>query len=153
MDTKWFIARRQTLGLRQDDIGAALGMDRSTYSRLENGGRPMAFEEMEPLAKILQVPVIEIVAHAYEWSVPIRNQTVVRADLLEIALACALEAMWQNPAALDPELARQAAGIYGLLQQAEERGESITSNEAARRLIVDTIRTMSGTLRPPASRR
>ena len=139
MDTEWFDARAELLGVTQDDIGRKLGLDRTTVGRIKNGRRPLTLAEVEAFASILQVPPLEIIARAYKWRTPIRAETELRADLLEIALECANEALGDNHSTA--EVARQAAGIYELLMQSEARGRPIASNKDAIRLIAETIRT------------
>jgi repressor LexA len=67
MDTKWFRGRMKSLGLNQDDIGAALRHDRSAVSRIIQGSRPLHFDEIEPLAEALKVPVFELLYRAGLW--------------------------------------------------------------------------------------
>lgn len=64
MDAAWFRARMRQLGLTQDDLGAALGRDRSTASRLLSGALEFKAAHAEPLAAILQTTPGEVLARA-----------------------------------------------------------------------------------------
>ena len=64
MDAAWFRARMRQLGLTQDDLGAALGRDRSTASRLLSGALEFKAAHAEPLAAILKTTPGEVLARA-----------------------------------------------------------------------------------------
>lgn len=55
------------LGLNEDDLGAALGRDRSVVNRILNAKQPLRLDQVEPLAEILQVPELEILRRAGTW--------------------------------------------------------------------------------------
>lgn len=60
MDSAWFRQRMADLSLDQDDIGNALGLDRSVISRIINGRQPVRVDQLDPLARILQVSFMEM---------------------------------------------------------------------------------------------
>src|SRR4051794_1272954 len=57
MSMKWVQARMALLGLRQVDVGKALGLDASAVSRLFSGKRKLLADEASALAAVLQVAV------------------------------------------------------------------------------------------------
>ena len=130
MDTEWFTTRMETLGLRQEDIGAALGMDRSTVSRIQSGARPLTFAEVEPLAKIMQVSAIEI----------IRTQIELRSDLLMIAISIAERILACEPVCSPQDRATLTQAIYEQMLASEAQGQPIDNDDRALRLIEDTLR-------------
>ena len=130
MDTEWFTTRMETLGLRQEDIGAALGMDRSTVSRIQSGARPLTFAEVEPLAKIMQVSAIEI----------IRTQIELRSDLLMIAISIAERVLACEPVCSPQDRATLTQAIYEQMLASEAQGQPIDNDDRALRLIEDTLR-------------
>ena len=140
MDTEWFTTRMETLGLRQEDIGAALGMDRSTVSRIQSGARPLTFAEVEPLAKIMQVSAIEIIERAHTWRTPIRTQIELRSDLLMIAISIAERVLACEPVSSPQDRATLTQAIYEQMLASEAQGQPIDNDDRALRLIEDTLR-------------
>lgn len=65
MDTAWFKARKKALGIKDADIAAALGLERSAGNRFVNGktGR-LPLSKVAPLARLFQVSTGEIVKRA-----------------------------------------------------------------------------------------
>lgn len=60
---------REAKGLRQEDIGRALGVDRSMIGKWENGQikRPVAPDDVNRLAELLDVPVLQwVIALGYD---------------------------------------------------------------------------------------
>jgi transcriptional regulator with XRE-family HTH domain len=102
MQTDWFKARMAELGLTQDAIAPALGRDRSQVSRVINGQQRIRLDQVEPLAKILQVSPLELIWRAGEW-----RDT-------EIA---ALAAAWER---LSKEGRSKAIGILRVLGEDEK---------------------------------
>lgn len=59
------IAWRAKRGLKQADAATAVGIDRSAYSRMENGARGLEIEEAERLADALGMRLV-LVGHEQE---------------------------------------------------------------------------------------
>ena len=57
LNLKFICARRCELGLKQDEIGAQLGMDRASYCKYENGVYKLNAEMIPTLAKVLKCPI------------------------------------------------------------------------------------------------
>lgn len=64
MDADWFRARMRALGVTQEDLGAAIGRDRSAASRLLSGALEFKMAHAAPLARLLQTGVPEILTRA-----------------------------------------------------------------------------------------
>ena len=56
-------ALREDLGLRQDQLAAKLGVDRSTYARKEQGAIPITTDEWLRIAVALDEDVVEFFRH------------------------------------------------------------------------------------------
>jgi 3,4-dihydroxy 2-butanone 4-phosphate synthase/GTP cyclohydrolase II len=64
MDVEWFRARMKALGVTQEDIGAAIGRDRSAASRLLSGALEFKAAHAAPLAAALKTTPAEVLARA-----------------------------------------------------------------------------------------
>lgn len=64
MDVDWFRARMKALGVTQEDLGAAIGRDRSAASRLLSGALEFKAAHAEPLALVLKTTPAEILVRA-----------------------------------------------------------------------------------------
>lgn len=53
---------RQAKGLLQADMAEKIGMDKSTYSRIEKKGNKIDFEEILKISKALDVTVLELIS-------------------------------------------------------------------------------------------
>lgn len=60
MDTVWFKRRMKDIGLTQDELGARLGRDRSSTSKLLSGGVQVKVRQVPVLADALQVTIPEM---------------------------------------------------------------------------------------------
>ncbi|NCC31668.1 MAG: XRE family transcriptional regulator [Chloroflexia bacterium] len=58
-------AARLSRGLRQDDLAAHLGVDRSTIARYEGGTRSMTVSTLIQVAQVLQRPVTAFIPGIY----------------------------------------------------------------------------------------
>lgn len=67
MDEAWFRARMRHLKVTQADIGVRLARDRTAVSKLLKGTRSLQLSEVNALAEILEVPVLEILFRAGLW--------------------------------------------------------------------------------------
>ena len=64
IDAKWFWERLKELGKKQEDLAEAIGRDRSVVSKMVNAGNPrFQVDHLEPFARVLEVPVAEVVRH------------------------------------------------------------------------------------------
>lgn len=86
MDAAWFRARMRQLGLTQDDLGAALGRDRSTASRLLSGALEFKAAHAEPLAAILQTTPGEVLARAGVALTPAQRSPAMTHARVEAAV-------------------------------------------------------------------
>lgn len=66
-------ALRDLRGIKQFELADALGIDRSNYSRLENGHRPFNVAELKIVAEKLNTTVLQIILLA-DTSVIIDNK-------------------------------------------------------------------------------
>jgi 3,4-dihydroxy 2-butanone 4-phosphate synthase/GTP cyclohydrolase II len=64
MDVQWFRTRMKEVGATQEDIGAAIGRDRSAVSRLLSGALEFKAAHAGPLAVVLKTTPNEILARA-----------------------------------------------------------------------------------------
>lgn len=64
MDDKWFKHRQKIAGVTAEDIGKALGRDRSAVSRIYVGRQKMTWDQAHVFAEVLKVPVKEVLEHA-----------------------------------------------------------------------------------------
>ncbi len=64
MDVDFFKARQKALGLTTEDLGRAIGRDRTAISKMYSGGRLLKPEEVRGLAEALQLTVDEVLDHA-----------------------------------------------------------------------------------------
>jgi transcriptional regulator with XRE-family HTH domain len=87
MDREWFERRCVELGLTQDDLSAAIGLDRSGVSRILSGARLLRLPECEKWALLLDVRPIEVVRHAYPWKEPLTDGSSPSVDLEKLRLA------------------------------------------------------------------
>jgi transcriptional regulator with XRE-family HTH domain len=70
MDKRWFITRKKELKLRQEDIAAAIGRDRSIVSKILNGKLPFSLNYAPGLAAVFQVSREEILRRANVLDTP-----------------------------------------------------------------------------------
>lgn len=66
-------ALRDLRGIKQFEIADALGIDRSTYSRIAHGHRPFDLIELEIISNILKTNVLQIILLA-DTSVIVENK-------------------------------------------------------------------------------
>jgi DNA-binding XRE family transcriptional regulator len=64
IDTKWFRERLADAGLSQRQLSKKLGLDRSAISLTFSGKRRMRFEEAAEIARLLGLPVAEVLENA-----------------------------------------------------------------------------------------
>lgn len=64
IDDKWFKAQQRKAGINADEISAELGKDRSLVSRIYVGRQKMKLEEAEVFARVLGVPLDEVLRRA-----------------------------------------------------------------------------------------
>lgn len=64
MDDKWFKAQQKRAGVTAEDIGQALGRDRSVVSRIYTQRQPMTAAQAKIFAQILQTPLSEVMERA-----------------------------------------------------------------------------------------
>ncbi len=64
MDVVWFRNRMKEVGATQEDIGAAIGRDRSAASRLLSGSLEFKAAHAGPLALVLKTTPSEILIRA-----------------------------------------------------------------------------------------
>ncbi|MEN9856761.1 MAG: hypothetical protein RLZZ157_1887, partial [Pseudomonadota bacterium] len=64
MDAIWFKKRMKEVGATQEDVGAALGRDRSAASRLLSGALEFKTAHAAPLARVLKTSASEILMRA-----------------------------------------------------------------------------------------
>lgn len=64
MDVEWFRARMKDVGATQEDVGRAIGRDRSAASRLLSGALEFKVSHAEPLARVLKTTPAEVLARA-----------------------------------------------------------------------------------------
>jgi transcriptional regulator with XRE-family HTH domain len=63
IDKGWFLARQQDLGMSGTEFAKRLGMDKGSWSRTLAGSRKMTDEEKVKAAKIIGVPLHELLPH------------------------------------------------------------------------------------------
>lgn len=71
MDTEFFKARQKELGLTTEDLGRAIGRDRTAISKMYSGGRALKPEEVHALADALQITVEDVLDRAGMKAAPI----------------------------------------------------------------------------------
>lgn len=71
MDVKFFKQRQKQLGLTTEDLGRALGRDRTAISKMYGGSRALQPEEVEPLARALEMTVDEVLERAGMTAKPV----------------------------------------------------------------------------------
>lgn len=64
MDVLWFKKRQKMAGVTAQDIGEALGRDRSIVSRIYSGRTPMSLAHAKVFSEVLQVPLSEVITKA-----------------------------------------------------------------------------------------
>lgn len=64
LDANWFKARMKAVGATQEDIGEAIGRDRSAASRLLSGALEFKVAHAGPIAALLKSSVSEVLARA-----------------------------------------------------------------------------------------
>ncbi|MCB1349826.1 MAG: helix-turn-helix transcriptional regulator [Maritimibacter sp.] len=64
MDDKWFKAQQKRVGVTADQIAAEMGRDRSAVSSIYTGRRRMSLEWARAFAKVLDVPLEDVLSHA-----------------------------------------------------------------------------------------
>lgn len=70
--------RRETLGLRQEDVAYRVGVTSSTISRIENGKRYLSLLFLEKLAQAVDMTLIDLLEQENEDSSP--NKKTVDDD-------------------------------------------------------------------------
>jgi transcriptional regulator with XRE-family HTH domain len=58
-------AVRETKRIKQNEIAAALGVDSSNYAKLEKRGRKLTLEQLEKIADILDISLIDLLDTDY----------------------------------------------------------------------------------------
>ncbi len=64
MDAKWFKERMQARDLNQTRLGELIGLDRSQFSKVLGGTRELSPQEAADLARVLAVPLDEVLRRA-----------------------------------------------------------------------------------------
>lgn len=64
IDGEWLLARLAAVGLSQRQLAKRLHVDAASVSRLVNGRRHLTFEDAVDLARVLVLPVREVIQHA-----------------------------------------------------------------------------------------
>jgi 3,4-dihydroxy 2-butanone 4-phosphate synthase/GTP cyclohydrolase II len=64
MDADWFRERMRAQGVTQEDLGAAIGRDRSAASRLLSGALEFKMGHAAPIARLLKTTVPEVLTRA-----------------------------------------------------------------------------------------
>lgn len=64
MDDKWFKQKQKQAGVTAEEIGAALGRDRSVVSRIYVGRQKMTLDQAHVFARILKVPLQDVLDRA-----------------------------------------------------------------------------------------
>lgn len=64
MDDKWFKQQQKRAGVTAEDIAREIGRDRSLVSRIYVGRQKMTFDQAQVFARVLGVPVDEVLQHA-----------------------------------------------------------------------------------------
>lgn len=64
MDDKWFRQRQKKLGVTAEDIAHAAGRTRSNVSHILNGHQKMSLDWARAFAKVLDVPLAEVLRRA-----------------------------------------------------------------------------------------
>jgi phage repressor protein C with HTH and peptisase S24 domain/DNA-binding transcriptional regulator YdaS (Cro superfamily) len=64
MDTAWFKTRKKALRLTDDDVAAALGVERSVANKVVNGHVSIDARRISALARLFEVPTAEIMRRA-----------------------------------------------------------------------------------------
>lgn len=64
MDDKWFKAQQKRADVTAEDIGKALGRDRSVVSRIYVGRQKMSLDQAKVFARVLGTPLEDVMKHA-----------------------------------------------------------------------------------------
>ena len=64
MDVQWFKKRQRAAGVTADEIGDALGRDRSIVSRIYAERQTMTLQQAQIFASKLNVPIADVLEHA-----------------------------------------------------------------------------------------
>lgn len=64
MDDKWFKHRQKIAGVTAEDIAQEMGRDRSVVSRIYVGRQPMTPDQAKVFARVLEVPLSEVLERA-----------------------------------------------------------------------------------------
>lgn len=64
IDGEFFREKARLAKVSSEDLGAAIGRDRSVISRILSGQRPLKPEEIEPFARVLRIPIRDVVEHS-----------------------------------------------------------------------------------------
>lgn len=64
MDAEWFKHKQRIANATSFDLGKAIGRDRTVVSRIYTGRQKMTLEQAEAFAKVLDVPVAEVLQKA-----------------------------------------------------------------------------------------
>lgn len=75
MNTDWFKKQQKIANVTAEDIGLALGRDRSLVSRIYVGRQRMKLEEAKVFATVLSVPLDEVLKQAGVLDEPIASTT------------------------------------------------------------------------------
>ena len=82
MDAKWFKERMAARDLNQTRTGLLLGLDRSQFSKVLGGTRELSPQEAADLAKVLAIPVEEVLRRA---GVKVANETKATVPVIGVA--------------------------------------------------------------------
>jgi len=95
MDAKWFRERIAAMDLNQTRAGALVGLDRSQFSKVLGGTRELSPQEAADLAKVLAVPIDEILRRA---GVVVARETKATVPVVGVADAHgAISAKFDGP--------------------------------------------------------
>jgi hypothetical protein len=64
MDADHFKRRQRQLGITSDDLGRAIGRDRTVISKIYSNARPMKAEEVPVFARLLDMTIDEVIERA-----------------------------------------------------------------------------------------
>ena len=89
VDRAWLLGVLDRRGMSQRQLAKRLKVDAASVSRLANGRRHVTFEEVVALARILAVPVREVIEHAgidlSAAAVPLADYVVDFGDVMKLA--------------------------------------------------------------------
>jgi transcriptional regulator with XRE-family HTH domain len=70
MQNDWLKTRMEARGLNDEALGRTLNLERSTANRVMNGARLLYLDEIERVARFLDVSVLEVIYGAWGWTDP-----------------------------------------------------------------------------------